>query len=138
MAQLPRLLMGLDPAFRLTPSLDPDLLRWGIAFLRNASAGRFRRNTLAGMMLAIESRAALDRLTQRHGIEFARSAPGKLILYRSAKSFATAARVAAMKAEHGARQSLIDAGQAVAIEPALGAIRPEIAGAVFDLSLIHI
>ena len=84
------------------------------------------------MMLAIESRAALDRLTQRHGIEFARSTPGKLILYRSAKSFAAAARVAAMKAEHGARQSLIDAGQAVAIEPALGAIRPEIAGAVFD------
>lgn len=131
-AQLPRLLMGLDPAFRLTPSLDPDFLRWGIAFLRNASAGRFRRNTLAGLMLAIESRAALDQLTQRHGIEFARSAPGKLILYRSAKSFAAAERVAAMKAEHGAKQSLIDAGQAVAIEPALGAIRPEIAGAVFD------
>jgi D-amino-acid dehydrogenase len=37
-----------------------------------------------------------------------------------------------MKAEHGAKQSLIDADQAMTIEPALGAIRPEIAGAVFD------
>src|SRR3546814_2144982 len=48
LAQLPRLLFARDGAFRLHPGFDADFLRWGLAFLRNGSAGRFRRNTLRG------------------------------------------------------------------------------------------
>ncbi|MGV1681622.1 FAD-dependent oxidoreductase [Sphingopyxis sp. NJF-3] len=129
--QMPRLLLALDPAFRLHPSLDPDFLRWGLAFLRNTSAARFRSNTLDGMALAFESQRALHGLVRRHALDFGHAAPGKMIIYRSAKSFAAAERIAAIKAAHGARQRLFDADEAIAIEPMLASIRPAIAGAVY-------
>ena len=44
---MPALLLGRSEAFRMRLSLDPDYLRWLLAFLRNCTAGRFKRNTLA-------------------------------------------------------------------------------------------
>ena len=129
-AQFPWLLLSRNPAFRFSPRVDLDFLRWNLAFLRNGSADRFRRNTLEGLMLAIQSRRALHALVQRHGIDFAHAAPGKIILYRSPKSFAAAQKLIADKAAVGAEQAILDAGQAVAIEPALESIRPLIAGAI--------
>lgn len=131
LAQMPGLLLAADPAFRFHPSLDPDFLRWGLSFLRNATQARFRDNTLQGMALAFESRAALHDLTQRHGIEFSHSAPGKIHLYRSAKSMASARAMIALKAEHGARQRLVDPDEALAIEPMLAAVRKQIVGALY-------
>lgn len=130
LAQMPRLLLGGEPAFRLHASLDPDFLRWGLAFLRNASAGRFRRNTLAGLALAVRSREALRQLVARHDLDFAHSAPGKIHLYRSAGSFASARAMAALKAEHGVRQRVLDPDEAVAVEPMLSAVRDQIVGAL--------
>lgn len=130
LAQFPRLLLARDPAFRFHPSLDPDFLRWTLAFLRNSSAGRFRRNTLEGLALAIQSRSALHALARRHGIDFAHGTPGKIILYRSARSFAAARVIAADKAVAGAEQQFLDADGAVAAEPMLASIRSQIVGAI--------
>jgi D-amino-acid dehydrogenase len=128
--QLPRLMLALDPAFRFHPSLDPDFLRWGVAFLRNGTLSRFRSNTLEGMALGFESRAALHQLTQRHNIDFSHSAPGKIHLYRSAKSLASARALAEIKARHGARQRLLGPDEVLAIEPMLAAVRAQIVGAL--------
>ena len=38
--RVPGLLLGLEPAFRLKPSLDPAYLWWLLQFLRNATPGR--------------------------------------------------------------------------------------------------
>src|SRR5690606_21670051 len=89
--QLPRLLIGLDSAFRLSPHVDPDFILWCLAFLHNSCAGAFANNTLAGNRLALESRAALHLQIGRHGMSFLHDTPGKLHIYRSAVSF-TAAR----------------------------------------------
>lgn len=129
-SQIPRLVLGLDPALRFHLRLDPDFLAWSIAFLRNGSADRFRRNTLAGLELAIESRAALDGLTARHDLDYGRNAPGKIHVYRSAASFAAAERMATLKRDHGAVQTLLDPDAAVAIEPMLAPIRGEMVGAL--------
>ncbi len=131
LAQMPRLVLGAEPAFRLRLSLDPEFLRWGLAFVRNSSAGRFRRNTLAGLALAFRSREALRRLVSDHDLEFAHSCPGKIHLYRSAKSFASAQKTAALKAAQGVRQQLLDPDQVVAMEPMLSAIRNDIVGALY-------
>ena len=71
------------------------------------------------MALAFESQRALHGLVRRHALDFGHAAPGKMIIYRSAKSFAAAERIAAIKAAHGARQRLFDADEAIAIEPML-------------------
>lgn len=128
--QLPRLLLGADPAFRLTPRIDPDFLKWGLAFLRNASAGRFLRNTLAGLELALQSKMALERLVARHNLSFSRAAPGKIHIYRSAKGFAAARKLSEIKSAHGIRQIIVDSEGAIAAEPMLHAVRHEIVGAL--------
>ncbi|MCP3729793.1 FAD-dependent oxidoreductase [Sphingomonas sp. MG17] len=129
--QLPRLLLALDPAFRLTPHFDPDFVRWGLAFLRNANADGFTRNTLAGLTLAFESREALYALIARHGLRFGHAMPGKLHLYRTEASFAAARILAALKAQAAPIvQHVLSAGEAVAVEPMLDAVRGRIAGAL--------
>ncbi len=130
LAALPRLMLGLDPAFRMRASFDVDFLRWGLSFLRNATPERFRRNTIEGMALAFQSKIALKRLASRFGIDFLHSAPGKLHLLRSARSMARAREAAALKVRFGARQRIVDAEEALAIEPALADARSQIVGAV--------
>lgn len=132
LVQIPRLLFARDAAFRLHPSFNAHFLRWSLAFLRNSSAGRFHRNTLQGLALALQSRHALHALVRRHRLDFTHAAPGKIILYRSAKSFAAARVVAAVKIMHGASQTFLDADGAVGIEPALQSIRAHIAGAIYS------
>lgn len=131
LVQLPRLAFGLDPAFRLYARFDPDFLRWGMAFLRNTTPVRFRQNTIEGMVLAFQSRIALHRLAARYGINFLHASPGKLHLLRSTKSMRAARATVDLKRRFGARQRIVDADEALAIEPALADIRSRIAGALF-------
>lgn len=128
--QIPRLLLGLDPALRFHLRLDPDFLRWSLAFLRNCGAAHFRRNTLAGLALAAESRTALDTLGARHGLEFAHKVAGKIHIYRTAASFAAAEQMVALKKAGGASQMLLDPDAAVALEPMLAPVRAGIVGAL--------
>lgn len=130
LGQIPRILLGLDSALRFRLHLDPDFLRWGLAFLRNCSAGAFRRSTLAGLTLAAQSRAALQRLTERHALDYGYSVPGKIHLYRTPASFAAAEAMVVLKREAGITQTLLDPDAAVALEPMLAPVRDEIAGAL--------
>jgi D-amino-acid dehydrogenase len=120
--KLPGLLAAADPAFRLIPSFDPDFLRWGVAFLRNCTSERFFENTLAGLRLALESRAAMHELLQRHPIGFGHAAPGKLHLYEDAAGRNGAARLVAAKRDAGAHQSMLTPDEAVRVEPALASV----------------
>lgn len=130
--RLPLLVLGLDPAFRLRPSLDPDLLRWGLRFLREGSAGRFASNTRAQLELAFESRAALHQLLDRHAIDFGHATPGKLHLYASEAEFATARASMALKERLGARQRAIAPGEIAGVEPALAERAATLAGAILS------
>ncbi|MEG3179356.1 FAD-dependent oxidoreductase [Sphingomonas sp. LT1P40] len=130
LSQIPRLLLGLDPGLRFSLRFDPDFIAWTIAFLRNGSADRFRANTLAGLELATESRAALNALTARHGLEYGHSIPGKIHLYRTAGAFAAAQRMVELKEGHGVVQTLLDPDAVVALEPMLAAVRGDIVGAL--------
>lgn len=130
LTQIPRILLGLDPALRFRLHLDPDFLRWSLAFLRNCSAGAFRRNTLAGLILAAESRGALQHLTERHALDYGHAVPGKIHIYRTAASFAAAEAMVALKREAGVTQTLLDPDAAVTLEPMLAPVRGEIAGAL--------
>lgn len=130
LARIPWLAMARDPAFRLSPSLDPDFLRWGLSFLRNATASRFHANTLEGLRLGLESRLAMHRLLERHPIEFAHAAPGKIHLYESRAGLAAASRLAESKRAAGAVQHVLGPQEVLAVEPALESVVPRIAGAI--------
>lgn len=129
--KLPRMALGLDPAFRMHWSADPGFLRWGLAFLRNTGHARFCGNTLAVLKLALESRAAMHALLQRHRIDFNHAPAGKMHLYRDAGTLAGAADIVAIKRSHGAVQELLSPRQAIDLEPAL-AHAPALAGVVYS------
>lgn len=127
----PGLLLGLEPAFRLRPSLDPAYLWWLLRFLRNSTTARFRTNTLAGLQLGLESRAAMAALLAAHPLEFGHVVSGKLHVHDSPESLASAAELVALKRQHGAQQELLTAAEACGIEPALHSRSGSFAGAVY-------
>ena len=129
--QLPEMAFGRNGAFRTRWSADPDFLRWGAAFLRQANADSLKKNTLATLELALESRAAMQALLQQHPIDFDHAVSGKLHLYPSQEGVQGAAAMIALKQPYGMPQRLLDAAEATAIEPALSGA-PWLAGAVYS------
>ena len=127
--QLPGMLAGRDRAFRTRVSADPDFWRWGLTFLRNASHSRLQENTLATLTLALESRAAMAELLARHPIDFDHRVAGKLHVYYNSASLPAARAMIERKRPFGVQQRLLDADEAIAIEPALAGARG-IAGVV--------
>lgn len=117
--KLPGMLAGLDPAFRVRPSFDPEFLRWGLAFLRNCTGARFSRKTWAALELGVESQVALAELRARHPFAFDHARPGKMHLFRDGAALARAEEVSHMKREAGFEQHVVGAAQAREIEPAL-------------------
>ena len=130
--KLPMLALGADPAFRLRPSLDPDFIRWGLAFLRNSTAAASLGNTLEGLRLGLESRAAMHALLERHRLDFLHSMPGKLHLYEDKESLAGAASMVERKRREGAVQEVVSPSEAVALEPALASAAGRLSGAVYS------
>lgn len=118
-SQMPKLALGLVPAFRLRWRTDPDYLRWLGGFIANCTDSRFRKNTLTALQLALESRVAMEELTCHHDVEFGFRNAGKMHVYRSARAWQAAQAVAAMKAQPGVVQRALSLKQAIAIEPAL-------------------
>lgn len=127
--QLPGMLAGRDRAFRTRLSADPDFWRWGLTFLRNATLPRLHENTITTLKLGLESRAAMAELLARHPIDFDHRVAGKLHVYDNAASLPAAQAMIERKRPFGARQRLLDADEAIAIEPALAGAR-RIAGVV--------
>lgn len=128
---IPRLALGLDPAFRLRLSLDPAFLSWIAQFLGNCTASRFRANTLSALKLGLESRAAMAALMERHDLSFGHDVKGKIQVYRSPAAFEAACGVMALKREEGVEQLALSPDEAAALEPALAQGRAGIVGVIY-------
>ena len=130
--RVPGLLLGLDPAFRMRLRFDFEYWQWQLRFLANMPSKTFREHTLAGMQLGLESRAALQKLLEKHPLEFSHSAAGKLHIYDDAQAFAATQRLVDLKRLNGAEQQRLTPQQACDIEPALRARSKTFAGAVYS------
>jgi D-amino-acid dehydrogenase len=49
--KLPGIMAGLNPAFCMRPSINPQLVRWGLAFLGQCTTKKNQKNTLAVLQL---------------------------------------------------------------------------------------
>ena len=130
--RLPGILAATDPAFRVARRFDPEYLRWCLAFFAQGRAGRFAANSLAGLALALRSRALMEELLARTPLQFAHEVPGKLLLHEDAFSFRAASGIAAAKRERGIEVRALTPDEAVAVEPALAPIAGRLAGAIFS------
>jgi D-amino-acid dehydrogenase len=124
--------LGLEDApllFRLRADLRQWL--WGLAFLRECTPARTRRNIEQIVRLGSYSRAMLQELRSARGIEYEQRTQGILHFYTNPREFEAAEAPAAQMRALGCDRRVISADEAVRIEPALAHIRPQLAGATY-------
>jgi D-amino-acid dehydrogenase len=130
---LPGLLAGFDPAFRIRVRLSPPFLAWGLKFLANCTATRFTENTRAVLRLALSSRVALDRLRHRYpDLSFHHGTSGKLHLYDDRAKLQRAAASMDLKNRLGCEQRVLSRDETLAVEPALSVSGRAFVGAIYS------
>ena len=104
---------------------------WGLQFLRECTPGRTRHNIEQIVRLGTYSRSMLQALRAERGLAYDQRTQGILHFYTNPKEFAAAEAPAAQMRALGCDRRVISADEAVALEPALRHIRPQLAGATY-------
>jgi D-amino-acid dehydrogenase len=104
---------------------------WGLAFLGECLPSRTKRNIEQIVRLGTYSREMLRELRSGRGIRYDERTQGILHFYTSRKEFEGAEGPAAQMRALGCERRVISADEAVALEPALAHIRPQLAGATY-------
>jgi D-amino-acid dehydrogenase len=129
--KVPGLFFDTDPAIRMRPPLDMNLVRWGMHFIGQCTKKNYRQNTTAVLQLAMRSSALLKELRDECEIGFAFRTAGKLVLYRSAADLAAAERSVLLKRGFGCETKVLTMREACQVEPSLESMREGYAGAVY-------
>ncbi len=119
-------------SLRLRLAADPDLVRWGLKFLRNCTSRRAFDNTAAKLALTRYSQQALQALTTAEGLDYQRTSRGLLYLYRSAKALDEGVANTHVLVEGGLPLEVLDRAAVVRLEPALAGSGDSIAGAIYS------
>jgi D-amino-acid dehydrogenase len=131
--QLVRSLFGKETAIRVRLAPDLELYRWGLAFLRECTAARARRNTLVKLRLCQYSQRLLHDVVREERIEYHAVTRGALYVYRDGAELEAGVRKMALLAEHGQKQEVLDPAQVARIDPVFEPVRHKIAGAIRDV-----
>lgn len=109
----------------------PHILGWGVEFVRNCTAERFREHAAANLRLALHSLHCLQEIGAETGIAYDRATRGVLKIYRSRDSLESAVRSSESLARHGLLFERISAERSIEIEPALKDTKSTLAGALY-------
>ncbi|HEY1368122.1 MAG TPA: D-amino acid dehydrogenase [Gaiellaceae bacterium] len=131
-AMLARSLFGKQTAIQVRPRLDPQLVGWGLRFLRECTADRARRNTLVKLRLCQYSQRQLDELAREEAIDYLDTHTGILYLYRDAHELELGAAKMQLLAEHGQECRVLDPDEVVSVDPVFAAVKQKLAGAVYS------
>ncbi len=129
-ANIPKYILGLDPAFRVRMTISPAFMAWGLRFLANATQKAFERNTSDILKLALQSRLGIAELSEK--IKFDYSQTGKITLFSSRESLMKAQRLSELKNRYGAGQVVLTRDQALEKEPALAHYGHSFEGAIWS------
>ena len=112
----------------IRPTLDLNLVRWGLAMLRNCTAARYELNKGRMVRLAEYSRDCLKELRTQTGIRYDERTQGTLQLFRTqAQLDGTAADIAILK-RYGVAFELLDRAGFIRHEPALAHVQEKFVG----------
>ena len=112
----------------IRPGIDPSLLRWGVAMLRNCTQARYELNKGRMVRLAEYSRDCLKRLRAETGIRYDERMQGTLQLFRRQAQLDGAAADIAVLRRYGVAFELLDRDGCIRREPALAGVREKFAG----------
>lgn len=115
--------------FRLRADLRQWL--WSLRFLYECTPWRTRNNIRQIVHLGTYSRGKLQELRQKTGLQYEQRTQGILHFYTSEQEFTAAIEPTRQMQELGCDRRMVNADDAVAIEPALRHIRPQLVGATY-------
>ncbi|MFA5938695.1 MAG: D-amino acid dehydrogenase [Sinimarinibacterium sp.] len=130
-SKIPGWLLRGDSPIRFHASMDPQLWRWGLSFLRECLPARTRHNIRQLVNLGLYSRAALQALRDEAALHYDQRARGILHFYTDAREFDSAIAPARAMTELGCERRVVSVAEAVGIEPALQGIRARLCGATY-------
>jgi D-amino-acid dehydrogenase len=134
-AQLPKLLLQKDSPLKLRPSWQLHQCRWLFEFMQACTVGQSQLGTQTLLALGALSRQRFDAMCldlNIPGSVISYQQNGKLVLYRSTKSYSAAKKQVDFqkKLNLGGTQFAITAADAFALEPALDSGQNDIVGAI--------
>lgn len=133
--QLPKLLWASDSPLKFKLQCDPRQWAWGMSFLGACNAPRSELSTAELLSLAATSRSGFEAMRQATALDCDFAQAGKLVLLPTALALAAAQRQIDLQARLGApAQRILNAAQAVELEPALAHYASQFAGAVYTES----
>lgn len=124
-------LMKEDAPLLFRLRADARQWRWGMQFLRECTSEKTRHNIIQILNLGTYSRDTLQALRAETGIEYNCLTKGILHFYTNQQEFEDALEPAKLMREFGCDRQVIDANEAVRLEPALAHVKNQIAGATY-------
>jgi len=130
--ELLKSLFSSDTSIRVRPRFDPELISWGLKFLRECTPSRAHDNTLAKLRLAQRSQQLFNEIVREEGMDFKPSGGGVLYLYRDEAGLRRAVEHGRIMRDHGQQQHVVTRDELLHLEPALANSRVTFVGAVHD------
>ncbi len=127
--KLPGLLLGRDPS--VVMSLSPSLIRWGLAFVSQCTAGRSGTNSRALLELALRSADLLGGINREAQLDYSHATAGKMVLLRTDAEVQGARPGIDRKTAAGCDVRLLNRQEAEAIEPTLAAMPEPYTAAIY-------
>ncbi len=129
---LPKLVLGLDPSFRLTKKPDPNFIQWGIQFLRNCTSSKSEKNSVAVLEIALKSCAIMNEWRDKYDFTFDHRVAQKLLVYENSETLENLKTRVELKNRLGADQTIISRERLLELEPSLRHMNAQLAGAVYS------
>jgi D-amino-acid dehydrogenase len=120
-----------DQPLRFRFHADPAFWRWSLAFLRQCTEARARRNTQIKHRLCQYAQQALQQLVADTGVEYDGSRVGILYLYRTEATLARGLANLRILRDAGQELELVNPERAAAIDPALAPTKDRIVAAIY-------
>jgi D-amino-acid dehydrogenase len=105
--------------FYVKPSLNPDLISWGLKFLKNANARHVEASAKPLTDLSLLSKSLYKELAKEPGFDFELTENGILMFYKTEKAGEEEAHLAEQGRKLGLDMEVLTIAQCKALQPAL-------------------
>ncbi len=120
-----------DAAVKLRLGAIPDLLDWGLQFIRNATPAKFQRAAQANYLLSAYSAVRTRQITLDHGLQYHQSDRGSLRIFSNQQAMDTPLQMAKSMEPLGLAFEMVNPNRAIEIEPQLAHSNMSIVGGLY-------
>ncbi|MBT6118800.1 MAG: D-amino acid dehydrogenase [Rhodospirillaceae bacterium] len=126
-----RSLFDKNAALVVKPRIDFQMMGWGLKFLRECTAERFRVNTLRKLRICKYSEQFMPEVAAETGIEFHHLTKGLFYCFRDQAHFDEVSKGPNLLAENGVEIQVLTPDEMIALDPAFAPYKGTVVGALY-------